>query len=128
MVRPLLAVDLTSIPQPPLILDIDSKLTRDDLIFMRELVVSISVPVAKDGMQHNEYVPSQIVSEYLGQVLKTSSGRAIDAGIYRSRLNPGVINVVVFPLRKVFEGWDSLLGLVQVENESFPTGECRLAP
>ena len=118
-VRPLLAVDLTSIPQPPSIFDTDNKHTRDALIFMKEFVASISAPVAKDGKQHIEYVPSQIVSEYLGQVLKTSSGRPIDAVIYGSTLNPGGINVVVFPPRKVFEGWDSLFDLVQVKNESF---------
>ncbi|SNC74477.1 RES domain-containing protein [Marinobacter sp. es.048] len=118
-VRPLLAVDFTFIPQPPSIFDTDNKLTRDALIFMSEFVASISDPVAKDGKQHIEYVPSQIVSEYLGQILKTSRGRVIDAVIYQSTLNPDGINVVVFPPRSVFKGWDSLFGLVQVEHEVF---------
>ncbi|MDK9559762.1 HEPN-associated N-terminal domain-containing protein [Marinobacter sp. M216] len=117
--RPLLVVDLTFIPQPPSIFDTENKLTRDALIFMREFVASISEPVSKDGKQHIEYVPSQIVSEYLGQVLQTSDGRAIDAVIYRSTLNPGGINVVVFPPKKVFEGWDSLIRLVQIEKKTF---------
>ncbi len=119
-VRPLLAVDFTSIPQPPSIFDTEHRLERDALIFMQEFVETISKPVAKDGKQHIEYVPSQIVSEYIGQVLKIRGGRKIDAVIYKSTLAPGGINVVLFPPRKIWEGWDSLIELVRVDKQPFP--------
>ncbi|MCE8037870.1 HEPN-associated N-terminal domain-containing protein [Halomonas sp. MCCC 1A11062] len=120
IVRPLVAVDFTSIPEPPSIFDTENKLKRDALIFMKEFVAAISKPVAKDGKQHIEYVPSQIVSEYIGQVLKIGDRKGIDAVIYKSTLDPGGINLVVFPPINVLEGWDSIIEMVQVEKKSFP--------
>lgn len=120
VLKPLLAVDLTVIPCPPSIFDTDSKLERDALIFMSEFVKSISSPVAKGGRQHIDYVPSQIVSEYIGQVLEVLEGRKVDALIYGSTLNPGGVNVVIFPPKSVLDSWKSILELSYVEKIDFP--------
>jgi hypothetical protein len=120
VVRPLLAIDLTVIPDPPSIFDFEKKFERDALIFMEEFVRTISEPVAKDGKQHIDYVPSQIVSEYIGQVLEVLGGRSIDALIYNSTLDPGGINVVVFPPNNVLDTWQSILDLTHVRKKNFP--------
>lgn len=95
--QPLLAVDLTGLPKIPSIFDIERERERDPLIFLHSFVQTISKPVSKDGREHVEYVPSQIVSEYIAQVLSLSSDKPVGALLYRSAVDKDGINIVIFP-------------------------------
>jgi hypothetical protein len=76
--------------------------------FLQEFVKAISCPVNQDGREHIDYVPSQIVCEYIAQVHSHDDEKAIKAdpskrwqrihGIrFPSSLHSGGINVVLFP-------------------------------
>jgi len=76
--------------------------------FLQEFVKAISCPVNQDGKEHIDYVPSQIVCEYLAQVHSHDDDKTMKAdptkrlqrihGIrFPSSLHSGGINVVLFP-------------------------------
>ncbi len=53
--------------------DKNTKERRNELIFLAELSESISKPIEKDGCEHTDYVPTQILAEYI----KTKSFKGI---------------------------------------------------
>ncbi|WP_425612510.1 RES family NAD+ phosphorylase [Xanthomonas prunicola] len=58
---------------------------------------SITKPVEKDGREHIDYVPSQVVCEFLAQAFLLNDGSTLDGIIYPSAANPGRTNLLVFP-------------------------------
>lgn len=52
--------------------------------FLWQFVNEISKPVAHDGSEHIEYVPTQVVSEYFAQAFQYAKGKRIDGLIYPS--------------------------------------------
>ena len=90
-------VDLNALPEPPSILAIDQKSERTKALFLREFVKSITKPVEKDGREHIDYVPSQVVCEFLAQIFLSNDGSTLDGIIYPSAANPGGTNLLVFP-------------------------------
>lgn len=117
----LLAVDLTSLPNLPSIFDIDRKQDCHALMFLRSFVASITKPVIKEGREHVDYVPTQIVSEYIAQMLTIHEGRHVDAILYPSAVNPGGTNIVLFPPREVLEKWENVIELISTERLAFNT-------
>src|SRR5699024_3695432 len=57
-------IDLTLLPPVPSIFDLANKGALERALFVREFVETISRPVVKDGREHIDYVPSQVVCEY----------------------------------------------------------------
>lgn len=114
--KPMLAIDLTRLPSTPSIFDIDRKDERDSLIFLHSFVAAISKPVTKDGREHVEYVPSQIVCEYMAQVLKLRENESAGALLYPSAVDPGHVNIVIFPGRSYRTGWADVISLVEILN------------
>lgn len=110
----LLAVDLTGLPDIPSLFNVEMKRERDALIFLHSFVEAISVPVSKDGQEHVEYVPSQIVCEYIAQVLRLRNDESPDAILYPSSVDPGNTNVVIFPPRSYGTEWSDIIELVDV--------------
>jgi len=55
----------------------------------------ITAQVAKDGREHIEYVPTQVVSEYIRHVLK-AEGKSIDGVVYQSSKDGGTEACVLF--------------------------------
>lgn len=104
-----MAVDLTEIPELPSIFNVDKRSERDALIFLKSFVAAIAAPIAKDGRQHVDYVPSQIMCEYLYQKMNLGTGKRIGALLYPSSLDPGGVNIVIFPPRSVLDDWESLI-------------------
>ena len=96
--RELTVIDLSSLPPLPSIFDEARRLHREGLMFLRAFVREISKPVAKDGAEHIDYVPSQVVCEYFAQVF-LSGDRAgpIDGLLYPSAVRPSGKNLVLFP-------------------------------
>jgi len=97
--RDLLILELTSLPPLPSIFDDSRREQREGLLFLRQFVVEISKPVRKDGREHVEYVPSQVVSEYFALAFRFN-GQPLDGIAYPSAIRPGGKNLVLFPSKR----------------------------
>ncbi len=97
VVDALSVLDLTRLPALPSIFDEAQRRVREVVIFLEDFVADICQPVQKDGREHINYVPSQVVSEYFAQVFKTPDGRPLDGIVYPSAVSPGCVNVALFP-------------------------------
>lgn len=102
LTAPLLVVDLTQLPALPSVFDLDNKDDREKYLFAREFVKEISKPVTKNGQEHIDYVPSQVVCEYLAQVFASQFGQQLGGLIFPSSVCAGGRNLVVFPSER---GW-----------------------
>lgn len=64
--------------------------------FLDFFAKEISKPVSKDGMEHLEYVPTQVVAEYFAKEFQTNEGQFVDGIVYPSAVWPNGANVVLF--------------------------------
>jgi hypothetical protein len=64
-VKPLTMVDLARLPPIPSLFDPESRDSYYELKFLHAFARDLSAPVALDGREHIEYVPTQVVTEYL---------------------------------------------------------------
>ena len=76
--------------------------------FLHSFVNELTLPVTKDGREHVEYVPTQIVSEYFRFRFQTENAQPILGLRYSSVKNANGINIAVFDsenesLEKSFE-------------------------
>ncbi len=94
--RSLRLLDLVNLPEPPSLFLPELYDERHEIIFLQNFVSDIAKPVAKDGREHIEYVPTQIVSEYLRYRYRDSEEQAIDGLLYPSVKNSGGKNLVIF--------------------------------
>jgi hypothetical protein len=94
--------DLTAFPPEPSIFDIDNKPHREARKFIESFSRSISAPVSKDGSEHIDYVPSQVVCEYLAQAFELRPGTILGGLIYASAVRQGGKNLVLFPSHPLF--------------------------
>lgn len=94
--RELRVLDLTHLPQCMSIFE-GRDTTQDQVIFLSHFVADIRKPVVEDDIPEIEYVPTQLVCEYLAQVF-SSDGKPLDGLIYPSALAAGK-NLVLFPER-----------------------------
>lgn len=94
-------LNLCDLPAPPSVFDIDHNDELELLSFLRSFAREISRPVRKDGSEHVDYVPSQVVCEWFAQVYGGGGeGRAaLDGILYPSAIIPGGRNLVLFPQR-----------------------------
>ena len=58
-------------------------------MIVRAFVEAISTPVIKDGREHIDYVPSQVICEYLAQVFEPAEGSKPGGLIYPSSVHDG---------------------------------------
>lgn len=79
-------IDLRNLPELPSIFDESNIYKREDIIFLRAFVGELSEKIEKDGKEHIEYIPTQIVTEYF-RFFGMNEG--IMGLIYPSSLNPG---------------------------------------
>ncbi|KRP85796.1 hypothetical protein AOQ72_03865 [Bradyrhizobium yuanmingense] len=106
--RDAVILDLTHLPQAPgIFAQIPESMEYDPrprLIFLRMLSEEISRPIARDNRIHIEYVPTQVITEYLRTAVEVD-GKKVDGIRYRSsRKNAGTA-IVLFADRDhvVFE-------------------------
>lgn len=92
--RSALILDLSNIPPIPSLFDcrFDS---RKVLQFLHSLRKEISRPICQDDLVHIEYVPTQIVTEYL-KSFPSIGGRAIEGIKYPSSVSLGHWSAVLF--------------------------------
>jgi hypothetical protein len=90
-------LDLTNLPAVPSIFDGDEQnLDRAAVGFLHEFADDLTKPIAKDGREHIEYVPPQVVTEYVRYRLPQRLGRAVHGILYRSARREGGIGCVLF--------------------------------
>ncbi|MNJ70296.1 RES domain protein [compost metagenome] len=87
-------LDLTRIPAIPGFFSEEPRRFRLYLKFLHHFAQDIMQPVARDDRVHTEYVPSQIVTEYLRE--QTFKDGKLDGIMYGSVASPGKRNVVLF--------------------------------
>lgn len=104
-------LDLSELPSTPSIFDRSKAEEREGLLFLKSFVEAISKPTEKNGREHIEYLPSQVVSEYFAQVYRDPEGRQIDGIAYPSAVRPGGKNLVIFPRNSYEEEWTDRIEL-----------------
>lgn len=103
--KPLTILDLTKVPPIPGFFSDTSRNRRLHLQFIHYFIHDIMQPVARDDRIHTDYVPSQVVTEFLREH-KFETG-SLDGIMYGSVAAPGKRNLVLFletlePPRKIW--------------------------
>jgi len=94
--RPLHVVDLTGVLDLPSLFDPSARHLREKVRLLREFAEAIAEPIQKDGREHIEFVPSQVVTEYFRDVFRVEGGTPIDGIMYRSSRRRGGVCYVLF--------------------------------
>lgn len=94
-VRSLLILDLASLPDIPSIYDEERNSLVHSLRFLHAFARDISKPINRDGREHVEYVPTQIVTEYFRRVFQMEDQR-LDGIAYSSSRAAGQVAFVLF--------------------------------
>jgi len=96
VVKELKLLDLTTLPEVPSLFDPKASERRPSLVFLRAFLRDITKPVIKDGREHIEYVPTQILTEYLRYGFSLNDGNSLDGIIYPSAVRKGFLSFVLF--------------------------------
>jgi len=91
--RPIRVLDLIKPPHVSIFDPIRGRLD-EWAAFMRAFINEFQRPVAHDGEQHYEYVPTQVVTEYFRSALGATG--ALDGILYSSVKNPAGLCIVLF--------------------------------
>lgn len=94
-----LVLDLTRLPSVPSIFS-ERRYLRPVLIFLHSFVRDLSKPKKKDGREHTEYVPTQIVTEYIRHSFRRYDGQLVRGILYPSSRVPGGTACVLFFTRE----------------------------
>jgi hypothetical protein len=94
--RPARVVDLSTSPEVPSLYDPERRHLRPGLIFLRHFVSEIAKPFVRDDRIHIEYVPTQVVTEWLRTSFDPGPGEPLAGILYGSSRNPGGVNVSLF--------------------------------
>ncbi len=83
--------------------------------FIINFIRDICATVNKDGLEHIEYIPTQVVSEYLRTIFRTNTGERLDGIRFVSSIN-GNNNLVLFEssIDCYSEGKNQILSLEDV--------------
>jgi RES domain-containing protein len=117
--RDLLVVDLSQLPEIPSIFDSNFHNEREITYFLYDFVNEISKPVQKDGREHLDYIPSQVVCQYFAKVFRTEKEMPVDGLAYPSAILPGGINIVLFPSRQQQASFADLVKFSKAEEIEF---------
>lgn len=105
----------------PSVFDENNREVREGLLFIEHFVSAISEPVRKDGREHVDYVPSQVVSEFFAKVFRSTAGDEIHGLVYPSAVQRGAHNVVIFPPRNPEHGWLTMVEFVSGNTVTYST-------
>lgn len=89
-------LDLAELPDIPSVFDPDRRHLIEPLRFLHLFVDEVRKPIRRDEQEHLEYVPTQIVAEYLRHLYEHQTGERVDGIAYRSTIAPDGSNVVLF--------------------------------
>lgn len=96
VVRELRLVDFTKLPDTPSIFDSEFREMLPGLRFLRGFLTDFTASVVKDGREHIEYVPTQVVAKYLRFIHHDHDDRPIDGILYKSARHDGAYACVLF--------------------------------
>jgi hypothetical protein len=88
-------LDLVDLPEVPSLYDVDGRPRRAPLLFLRSFVRDISTPVKPEALEHVEYVPTQIVTEFVRDLLQPEGTRLLGL-LYPSSRREGGTCVALF--------------------------------
>lgn len=94
--RNMKVLNLTELPEVPSLFDPNNRHMRSSLRFMHSFVSDLSKPVIKDNLEHIEYVPTQIFTEYLRYLYTDDEREFLNGIIYPSAANPNGVSCVLF--------------------------------
>ncbi len=96
LLKDITLVDLSKIP-PHLGFFEDADYNNKQIKFLNDFVKAVSAPIEKDGREHNDYVPTQIITEHLRNIHhKKNDNEKIYGLIYPSSKQGGKKSVVIF--------------------------------
>ena len=112
MLKDIKVIDFVDLPKTPSVFEPEKYDAKQNLSFLSSFVEELTLPVSKDGREHVEYVPTQIISEYFRFRFKTKDDQPILGLRYRSVKNPEGINIAVFDSNnESLEKWFELLSI-----------------
>lgn len=89
-------LDLTDLPPVPSIFDSVLRDQLNGIAFLHHFQRDLVQPISRDGYEHIEYVPTQIVTEYIRHVFRTKDQKSLDGILYRSSKQSNGIACVLF--------------------------------
>lgn len=91
-------VDLDRLPTVPSFFDLSEEATasRPALGFLAGFRRDVSARIERDDRIHTEYVPTQVVCEYLRHLFRDDDGRPVDGLAWESAQRKGGRNIVLF--------------------------------
>ena len=89
-------LDLTRTPADPGLFDRDMHETRPVIMFLNAFIDDLTRPIIKDGREHIEYVPSQIVTEYFRHLFRDEEGNPLHGILFPSAVDPAGKSCVLF--------------------------------
>ena len=103
-------IDFTDIEEIPSIFDIQNRHKRSIMGFIKSFVADLSIPVKPDDTVHIEYIPTQVVTEYLK--LKFQKEHNVQGIMYKSVKYKGGLCAVLFTKN------EDMLGLHEIGREN----------
>jgi hypothetical protein len=85
--RALKILDLAEMPPVPGFFDLNRADERETLIFLHTFAQRLVKPISRGGMEHIEYVPTQVFAEYLRFGFHLGDGKSLDGIRYKSSRN-----------------------------------------
>lgn len=86
-------------------------------MFIKEL----TQPIEKNGIEHIDYVASQIISEYFAKEFRNPDGQRLHGVAYPGAVRPGEINIGLFPPLKEDTEFANLVDLSGTQEITFNT-------
>ena len=101
-------IDFSILPEIPSVFEPDLYESRHNRYYLQAFIGELIAPVSKDGKEHIDYVPTQIVSEYFRYRFKTEKGEGILGIKYPSVKDKEGMNLAIFSssneeLEEIFE-------------------------
>lgn len=94
--KPFKTIDLTNLPGIPSLFDSRRRWLRPGLKFLYAFVRDVSKAIERDGREHIEYVPTQIVSEFFRHLFRDDEDDVVKGILYPSAKRPGGTACVLF--------------------------------
>jgi RES domain-containing protein len=105
LVEDLNVINLTALPEYPSVFGSDEgNLDRPGVHFLHSFARDFVQAVDKDGREHVEYVPSQIVTEYIRYRLADKAGKLIKGILYPSARTERGTGCVLFVVHEDISG------------------------
>ncbi|SMN14906.1 hypothetical protein CRYPA_1043 [uncultured Candidatus Thioglobus sp.] len=95
-IKPLSVIDLSEKLYIPSLFDEHERDNRDYMRFLFDFVSDFTRPIERSDRAHIDYVPTQVVTEYIRYLFKSEKENQIDGIMYPSSKNDGKKAIVIF--------------------------------